>query len=38
MKPSRDGLVTATLDPSVDWLPAHEVFGEGLFLNSIQSA
>lgn len=32
VKPSRDGLVTATLDPSVDWLPAHEVFGEGLFL------
>ena len=30
-KPSSDGLVRASLDPNTDWLPAYEVFGEGLF-------
>lgn len=25
-------LIPASLDPSVDWLPAYEVFGEGVFL------
>lgn len=30
--PSEQGFVKAALDPSVDWLPAHEVFGEGIFM------
>ena len=30
-KPSSDGLVPASLDRNTDWLPAYEVFGEGLF-------
>jgi len=30
-KPSSGGLVPASLDQNTDWLPAYEVFGEGLF-------